>query len=139
MSKEENVSESSLKEAFEKQFAKGEEKQKALLLEQVQLNETRETEKELQSKLTVAVQYLENAHQQLTERSKSLRLFANRLGARPLPNSKESIALLQADNTTASKKSHKHATETSEKPGLLPDVGDVLKQPEQVFKSMNTQ
>merc|ERR1711957_939829 len=105
LAKEQNASEFSLKEAFEKQFQSGTDRHKSLLEEQAKLNATKQAETELKEKLTVAVKHLEQAHAQLLQRSQSLRLFLERFGAQPakLP---AGVALLQEQNATAVKTSN---------------------------------
>jgi len=80
LTKEQEVSEHSLKDAFEKEFQAGSDRQKALLEEQAKLNVTKQSETELKEKLLVAVKHLETAHSQLLQRSQSLQLFMKRFG-----------------------------------------------------------
>jgi len=147
LAKEQNASEFSLKEAFEKHFQSGIDGQKSLLDEQTKLNATNQAETELKEKLTIAVKHLEKAHAQLLQRSQSLRLFLERFGAQPVSKGKHAAALLQEQNATVVKTSNvshsaRHvakvkthdANDTS-----LPETSSVLANSHRVFTAMGSQ
>jgi hypothetical protein len=89
LTKEQDVSEHSLKDAFEKEFQAGSDRQKVLIEEQGNLNFTKQSETELKEKLLVAVKHLETAHSQLLQRSQSLQLFMKRFGEHSTAAKKE--------------------------------------------------
>jgi len=82
---ESNVSESSLKEAFEKEYREGDEKYQGLVQKQAELNTTAEEQETLNRTLTAAVKYLDKTYSHLLEQRTSLRQFSRRLSNRPLP------------------------------------------------------
>jgi len=72
--------EASLKAAFDKEFEKGAEHRDQLEKQRTQLNATKLSLTDLESRLTVAVQFLEDTRDQLSDRADSLRGFLQRLG-----------------------------------------------------------
>merc|ERR1719424_2355205 len=147
LAKEQNASEVSLKEAFEKHFQSGIDRQKSLLEEQTKLNATKQTETELKEKLTIAVKHLEQAHAQLLQRSQSLQLFLERFGAQPASKGKHTAALLQEQNATVVKTSNvSHSARRAAKAKAtvanetsLPEASSVLEHSHGVFKAMSSQ
>jgi len=75
ISSEQNMNEASLHRTFNSAYLLGEERHKALLQEQARLTVARETEEELQVKLSTALDHLQATHKALFERSRATRSY----------------------------------------------------------------
>mmetsp|Transcript_106870 Transcript_106870/g.300463 ORF Transcript_106870/g.300463 Transcript_106870/m.300463 type:complete len:436 (-) Transcript_106870:155-1462(-) len=85
LSTRQTASERELQEAFAKTFVVGEHHQKIVLEEQARLNAMVAKEQDTNDKLASAVRHLQGTYQHLLDRSRSLKSFAARLSAAPVP------------------------------------------------------
>jgi len=86
-----NDSEIIMKSRFEKEYTERTREQEHLLTEQSTLNSTLAAEKILEQQLEAALGHLQTTHENLMKKSDAIRLFAQRLGARPVPSAGQAV------------------------------------------------
>lgn len=88
LASEQNASEVSLMESFEKAFREGEEQGSILAKDQEKLFATKARETQLNERLAAALAHVEKVHKQMSSHLSHLRLFAKHLGDQPVPDTR---------------------------------------------------